>query len=57
MCSRNTFSVLNRDEVLNMEEFTALCKALFRNEQGKSYEWVYKIIVLYLHMYKYAFIL
>ena len=31
------FLIFFRDGVLNMEEFTSLCKALFRNEHGKPY--------------------
>ena len=38
-----------RDGALNMEEFTAVCKALFRNETGKPYKSV--VINKTVHIY------
>ena len=31
-----------RDNAININEFTAICKALFRNEKGKPYKYVFK---------------
>ena len=29
---------ISRDNAININEFTAICKALFRNEKGKPYK-------------------
>ena len=34
-CKSNTFT---RDKSININEFTALCTALFKNETGKPYK-------------------
>lgn len=33
----------SRDHAININEFTAICKALFRNDKGKPYKWGWQL--------------